>query len=252
MTGTAEDQQSKLYKWNLLDAVFIGAASIAIILLGVFAIVYISGLNQSQIEPGAKTPYIYNVALTALEGFGIFFGIYIFTKLRRKLSMNDLGLLKTTPGWLKKAALVTIVMIPVIGIIPAIIQKILGLPLSNPQLEFIVPEHISYLSAGVMLIVAGLIVPLAEELFFRGVLYQALRNQFGVWAGIIASSVVFGALHGDISIAGATFVMGLVLAYFFERSGSIWPSVLIHALNNSLKLAAIFVMLLLGIDVSGL
>ena len=251
MTHSTEDHLTTSYKWKLLDAVIIGAASIVIILLGLIAITYLSGANQQPIEATTKTPYTYVIALTALEGLGLFAGIYLFAILRRKLSLNDLGLFKTSPGWLKKAALAAVAMIPVISIVATSIQKILGMPIHNPQLEFLVPEDFSYLSAGVMLIVAGLIVPLAEELYFRGVLYQALRNQFGVWAGVIASSLVFGFLHGDVSIAGATFVMGLVLAFFFERSGSIWPSVLIHALNNSLKLTVIFIMLILGVDLEG-
>ncbi|UCH61050.1 MAG: CPBP family intramembrane metalloprotease, partial [Anaerolineales bacterium] len=82
------------------------------------------------------------------------------------------------------------------------------------------------------------------------VLYQALRKHFGVWIGALISSLIFGALHGEISIAGATFVMGLVLVYFFEISGSIWPSVLIHVLNNSLKLVAIYIMLAFGININ--
>ncbi len=252
MANISEGQSNSSSRWNLLDAFIIGAASILIILIGMFMASLIPGLTQWQYEPPGKIQYNYVVALAALEGIGLLLGIYSYGFLRRKMTWKDLGIFKSTPQWLLKAAFVALLMIPVIGIIAAIIQMILGLPISNPQLEFLVPTDFSFLSASAMLIVAGFFVPLAEELFFRGVLYQALRNHFGVWVGIIISSVIFGALHGDVSIAGATFVMGLVLAFFFEKSRSIWPSVLIHALNNSLKLAAIYVMVLMDINIPGI
>ncbi|HSF83988.1 MAG TPA: type II CAAX endopeptidase family protein [Anaerolineales bacterium] len=252
MANISEGQSNSSSRWNLLDAFIIGAASILIILIGMFITSLIPGFTQWQFEPSGKTPYNYVVALAALEGIGLLLGIYGYGFLRRKMTWKDLGIFKSTRQWLLKAAVVALLMIPVIGIIAAIIQMILGLPISNPQLEFLVPTDFSFLSASAMLIVAGFFVPLAEELFFRGVLYQAIRNHFGVWVGIIISSVIFGALHGDVSIAGATFVMGLVLAFFFEKSRSIWPSVLIHALNNSLKLAAIYVMVLMDINIPGI
>ncbi len=251
MTITPEHQNNPSIRWNLWDAILIGAASLVFIFSGIIIIEYFSGSALLQTELSSPKSYVYVIALAALEGIGLIAGIFVLGFLRHKIKLIDLGFIKTTRSWLIKAALITFLMMPVIGLIAAFIQKILGIPINNPQLEFLVPDELSYLSAGGMLVVAGFIVPLAEELFFRGVLYQALRKHFGVWIGIFVSSIIFGALHGDISIAGATFVMGLVLAYFFEYSGSIWPSVLIHALNNSLKLAVIYIMMAKGFDISG-
>jgi len=245
-------EENPIPRWNLLDALLIGAVSIVIIFIGFFVIGSVTEFIQWQPEAKDTTPYPLVIAIIALEGFGILAGIYLLGIARKKISLKDLGAVKPSLSWLKKAALAAILMIPVMGFIAAIIQMLLGLPPNNPQLEFIVPADFSYITAVVMLVVAGFFVPLAEELYFRGVLYSALRNHFGIGIGAIVSSLIFGALHGDISIAGATFVMGLVLAYFYEKSRSIWPSVLIHALNNSLKLAAIYILLAFGGDIPGL
>ena len=108
-----------------------------------------------------------------------------------------------------------------------IIQLALGLPVENPQLDFLIPKQFTWAGAIGMLILGGLLVPIAEELFFRGVLYTWLRDSFGIWIAIPGSALVFGLLHGEISVAGATFVMGLVLAWLYERSNSLWPSITI-------------------------
>jgi len=251
MTIKPDKQEIVSVRWNLLDATLIGIASLTITFFGFVLLGNFSGSSPLQAEVSSKPPYLYIIVLAVLEGFGLITGIMFLGIFRRKMTLKDLGFIKVTPIWILKSALVAILMIPVVGLIAAFIQWILGIPLNNPQLEFLIPDDFSYASTGVMLVVAGFLVPLAEELFFRGVLYQALRKHFGVWIGIIASSIVFGALHGDISIAGATFVMGLVLAYFFEATGSIWPSVVIHSLNNSLKLLAIYIMLAMGINITG-
>jgi membrane protease YdiL (CAAX protease family) len=56
-------------------------------------------------------------------------------------------------------------------------------------------------------------------------------------------------LHGDIAVAGATFVMGIILAWFYERSRSLWPSIVIHAINNGLKLAVLYGLLAAGVKI---
>ena len=48
------------------------------------------------------------------------------------------------------------------------------------------------IATGILLIV---VAPVAEEIFFRGFLYQAFRNSFGVWPGAILSGLVFGVIH---------------------------------------------------------
>jgi uncharacterized protein len=91
-----------------------------------------------------------------------------------------------------------------------------------------------------MLAVAGLvcvIAPVAEELFFRGYFFTALRNWKGVWPAAIITGIVFGAIHAGSAPVGylvplAVFGFGLCLLYW--RTGSLYPCIALHALNNSL------------------
>ena len=125
------------------------------------------------------------------------------------------------------------------------------MPYENPQLEFILPVNFSWIGAISMLLLGVFLVPIAEEIFFRGVLYQWMRDRLGVWIAIPGSALIFGLLHGEISVADATFVMGLILAWFYERSNSLWPSIIIHIVNNSLKLLLLYTLIALGITYPG-
>lgn len=75
----------------------------------------------------------------------------------------------------------------------------------------------------------------AEEFFFRAFLVPR--------AGILASSILFGALHygyGSVAEVIGAFVLGLVLAYFYKRNGKIVPNYIAHLLYNFIIIAGMF------------
>lgn len=80
--------------------------------------------------------------------------------------------------------------------------------------------------------------PLVEEIVFRGFLYSTLRRFLRpVWAAIV-SAILFGSVHGYslegfLAIAWSGFLWALV----FEKSRSLWPGILAHAVSNSLAVA---------------
>jgi membrane protease YdiL (CAAX protease family) len=94
-------------------------------------------------------------------------------------------------------------------------------------------------SIGLALTIFGicLLGPLAEELYFRGLVYGALRPRGAVWA-TIGSALIFSAAHLTPRAIPVLFILGVALALLYEKTGSIWPAVAFHVLNNSLAMAA--------------
>jgi membrane protease YdiL (CAAX protease family) len=90
-----------------------------------------------------------------------------------------------------------------------------------------------------MLVFAILIGPVFEEMLFRG-LFQTLIRRFvpGVWTSIIISSVIFATAHQNFSHWPALFVLGLCLGYSYEKSGSLFRPIFIHALFNAANVAS--------------
>ena len=81
---------------------------------------------------------------------------------------------------------------------------------------------------------AVLIAPLTEELFFRGVLLQALCFHFRqAWLAVGVSAVVFGCVHAQPQAVLPLLTMGVVLGYLRLRCGALWPCILLHALFNA-------------------
>ena len=82
--------------------------------------------------------------------------------------------------------------------------------------------------------------PLFEELAFRGVLYPALRSRMSPLAAALLSGIIFGAIHG-YALAGfiAVATGGMVYALIYERTRSLVPCMLAHAIHNSLVMASL-------------
>ena len=81
----------------------------------------------------------------------------------------------------------------------------------------------------------AVINPLAEELAFRGALFGGLRARLPVPVAMFVSAVLFAALH-EIDVGLQVFSLGLLLAWTYERSGSLAVPCVIHMLHNGLVL----------------
>ena len=74
--------------------------------------------------------------------------------------------------------------------------------------------------------------PIAEELVFRGAI-QGLAKPLGRW-----QAVLFALQHGTPAGMAYALVCGLALGALRERTGKVWPGMLLHTLNNLLVFAA--------------
>lgn len=90
------------------------------------------------------------------------------------------------------------------------------------------------------LIGAVIIAPFCEETFFRGYLFAGLLKGVHVWLAALIAAVLFTLVHTDVGSAALLLAIGLILAAMRYRLGSIWPGMVLHALNNGL--AAIFIL----------
>lgn len=79
-----------------------------------------------------------------------------------------------------------------------------------------------------------LVIPMAEELLYRGVVYRRMRAVFGVRAAIVLSAVLFGLMHANLVQFLYAGLLGLLLAYLTERTGSLWAAVAAHIAANLL------------------
>jgi membrane protease YdiL (CAAX protease family) len=161
---------------------------------------------------------------------------------------NALYWRNTSAKWWGIAILLGIVCIPVTGLVATLAQQLMGYQeIYNPQLDFIIPEGFSWVGLIGMTLAVGLLVPLAEEVIFRGVLLSWLGNRASAGVALWVTSILFAAIHGEPSIIAGTFLLGLACGWVVQQSGSLWPAIAIHAMNNGVKVVVLYLALYFGV-----
>ncbi len=84
---------------------------------------------------------------------------------------------------------------------------------------------------GLFFLVGGCVAPVAEELFFRGILYTFFRR-WGITCALALSTAIFVALHAPIGIPYTQIVGGIVFAIAYETTGNLMVPMTIHCLGN--------------------
>jgi membrane protease YdiL (CAAX protease family) len=195
-----------------------------------------------EVGSGLASPIVYlaSVGIYAL----LVLGVYLFAA--RRAGWQALGM-RAAPiqTFLATPPLVFIGLMG-IAAVNTTIAWFQGGTFENPQIEALSGEQAFTLPVLllVLLLVAGL-APLAEELFFRGMIYPLLRQRYGPVAAILLNAAIFAAFHFIPLIFPALFVLGLLLAFLREWSGSTLPCILYHALQNG------FVVILLNAALAG-
>ncbi len=85
-----------------------------------------------------------------------------------------------------------------------------------------------------------ILAPVGEEIFFRGLLYSAMRRRWGVRWGIVVSGICFGAAHLDWFSLLSFSLVGMALAYLYEKKGSLAFNMVAHGVYNGIATFLLF------------
>jgi membrane protease YdiL (CAAX protease family) len=211
--------------WVALVAAF-GAALLGALVIG--AIGAIAGSSVSDPTPAV------NITATIVQDLCLIGAALMFARLAGSARPDQFGLRPTPPwralGWMALAFVAFYVL-------TAVWVWIVG---GNPNDERLPKELGADESTVALLAVAFLVsvvAPVAEEFFFRGFFYGALRNWRGVAPAALITGLVFGAIHAgsaDIEFLLPLAFFGVALCLLRERTGSLYPCIVLHCANNSL------------------
>jgi hypothetical protein len=245
--GQQDEVSEAQAKWTWFDLILISIGFGIIFLLGWSLLGILFRSIGVQIDLGDEPTLAQTLGLAAMETIALVGGVYFFGMRRRNLDWKEIGFKAIDNRWLLLVISISLLAIPITGLITLLVLETLDLPFENPQLEFFLPEGISFPGALGIMLFGGIAVPFAEELFFRGVLFAWLRKHWSMWPSLLASAFLFGLVHFDIAVGVTAFILGIVLGWVYEKSKSLWAPFLIHALNNSLRLLLLYILVAFGV-----
>lgn len=202
-----------------------------------------SGLGISELlseffdllaSEGLLTPWLTMVFVGMLLGEGAFvLGAWQFSVFKYKVGWSALGFrsFNMRKGLLLAGGVV------LAGLLMSVLYDLLMSQFGEESSSLILDFTDTALGLATITILAVVLAPFAEEIFFRGFLFTGIGNRYGYGWGAVFSALIFAIAH--LMQPGAflpIFLLGLLLAWLYTKTGSIWACIITHSVYNSLAL----------------
>lgn len=188
---------------------------------------------------GASQTFGLMIFLTA-HSLILLAAVYVIVIRRHGLRLADLGIVLVSKSWVFQAAAFGITIFFVSGLLSQILQNLREDPFRNPQIDAFVGGGLTFETLLPSLLVTGALVPLAEEVAFRGLFYGWLRTRVSLVMAVVISSAVFAFFHGIPFLFPIFALIGAALALITEKSGSVLAATVTHAVFNSINILLLY------------
>jgi len=155
---------------------------------------------------------------------------FLKSVLIRKLKLGHLGILLKGAGLYLLLTTVGLLMVELFVPGALEVKQDIGVASGDPASVLIV--------AFVSVVI---VAPFVEEVLFRGFIFRGFEKTIGFGLAVLASSLLFGLLHGSLAAVVDTFALGVVSCLLVARSGSLWPAMLLHGLKNAIVYYNLFI-----------
>jgi len=176
--------------------------------------------------------------ISALLMFGC---VYFIVSWKYQLQLRELGFVPDNPKkWLFKGSKHGILLFFGVSLLSIVLVLIYPFEVQPQTATEIFSTARGWQQVILVFIVVSILAPFSEELYFRGFLYPTLRKRWGKIPAIIITNIVFGILHFDLLRFIPITLGGIWLTVIYERSGTLYTSMVAHAVWNALMIGLIF------------
>jgi membrane protease YdiL (CAAX protease family) len=207
-------------------------AAVGALLIDIPALALGAKISESHTSPGLV------IANTTVQDLGFIAAAVFFAQLGgRRVAAWQFGLRPTRIG----RALGPFVAVAVSFIVFLELWS-LGVHTTKEKLLETLGTHQSTLLLALTAALTCVIAPVCEEFLFRGFIFRALRNWRGTFPAALITGVLFGAVHAGSAPASDLVplgVFGFLLCLLYRYSGSLYPCIALHSINNSIAFAAL-------------
>lgn len=201
--------------------------------VGLFTTLSYAGRFLADAEPERDFVYRWSSAVASLVQYGFILGIIMLIAARGPA--RELFALRRPRDWRRALGLMALILVGIL-VVGGILDPFLeageeqGLTPEGWDGDRALPFAVNFA------LIAGL-VPVVEELTFRGLGYSLLQR-FGPIVAILAVGILFGLAHGLVRALPILAAFGIALAWLRSRTDSVLPCILLHAAFNAFALVA--------------
>jgi len=214
------------------------------IILGVFAALAVFFVLGAAIIGGASAAFdddSFETSLAEAVAIAVLDIVLVVTVLavvaRKGAGLAELGFRLPRWTWARTLGYIVLAYFAAIGLVNiyGIAIDVFGLDQLEPAQQL--PDD--FYDHDVVVALTGIAIvfmaPVAEEVFFRGFIFGGLRRYLNLPIAGLCSGVLFAFAHGDPGLIAPFAGVGLVLAFIYEKSGSLWAPIGVHFIFNTLS-----------------
>ncbi len=187
---------------------------------------YLTESFQNELYSGTLIGLIMSILFTL--------GVYFIAIKPKNLSWKEVGIQQFSKSYW--SPIIGWIIVLIIGsiLLSYIVEWLFDIGTNNSKTNSL-QTRLTAINIIIAFVSAAIISPIYEEIFYRGFLYRWFRSKYGLFAGMLISSFIFMIVHiPTFNSLPYTFLSGLVFAWTYEKSQSIYPPMIIHGTFNGL------------------
>jgi membrane protease YdiL (CAAX protease family) len=235
--GSLGPSGSSGWRWFYALYAFFGGLVVSQIVVLILSGIWVS-VNDTTLEKLSDDSNF--IVVASFVSQLLFIGTAVFVaRLSGSFRWRDFGLVRA-PFW-RSVALMAAVMGSYLVILGIYNQLVNLAPDDAPEK---LGANAGDLNMLCFALLVAVLAPIAEEIFFRGMIFRALWNGIGLWPAAIASGLLFGSLHIDSLSSDRLLqviplaVLGVSFALLYSWTGTLYSTIALHATNNAIAVAA--------------
>ncbi len=178
--------------------------------------------------------------ITAVQTSAVILTLVYFNIIKgitwRQLGINFKQLSKV----IKEGLLGGLVLFGVVVAAGMLVEYLVAIEIELQPFAQLVIEADNYGDLIMLLIIGSVLAPIGEEIYFRGLVYPAFKNRWGLKLGMLFSGIFFALLHFDLLRFIPLMLGGIGLSYIYERSGSIFSCMIAHGFWNAIMILVLY------------
>jgi hypothetical protein len=189
---------------------------------------------QNDLYSGTLTGLIMAIVFTA--------GVYGIAIKPKGLGWQEVGFRKFRPSYWGRIAMWYVILVIGAVALSYVVELLFDLGTTNSKTDSLT-SRLTPVNMLIAFLSAAVVSPVYEEIFYRGFVYRWIRCKYGIYAGLIASALIFMFAHWPTynQLPYALFC-GIIFALTYEKTSSIYPAMILHGLFNG----TVFLLTVLG------
>ena len=186
----------------------------------------LTDILQNDLYSGTLIGFIMSIIFTL--------GVFLIAIKPKNLKWKEVGFQRFSKSYWGPIIGWTIILFISCILLAYILDWLFEIGTNNSKTDSLV-TRLSTIKIIIAFISAAIISPIYEEIFYRGLLYRFFRSKYGLLAGMLISSFIFMIVHiPTFNSLPYTFLSGLIFAWTYEKTKSIYPAMIIHGFFNGI------------------